>query len=585
MRNTHEQTAYILQLKKQKETILSKRRKKLMFSAAAVCLVLIFGAIAVMTHLISWPFQTDDGPSAYETPLLSIDGVLYTSISNRSPLFKLDPSALSVTAGKSIGKVGSSVGADFLSEDSVGIFANFLKKGTDILEWSSYSPEYRVCARDSSGILTGLERVGVIGDMSINRPVTDLFDFKGKVSEILICDNYPSEIGRITDRAVIKDLMADFSKHASFVGENKDDAVFVEGQFYRLYLRLADNSITEIVVSMTSGYGNWIESIRLPESFAAAISEYVLGSTSTEAEWSNYGNLGANMDPSLPLLDDASNFQFNSLFITTSVWVAGTTGNLFMGDWGGGQINWHCLLANNAKGDIRIEGQNIYYLTQDGTVARIRFAYSGDEASFYELAESGADLAQFITEREILDQGDFVRLQVRLGNIWTLDQVGTLSCNGESVAHDVKTFALDAAGVSYSDGQAIWRKPYKGDAKKLADTDAVTLTVAGINLYYSPTSGGVWKMRIDGSDNHKVFDLNAKKIVLKFDEMAVLEQNTGKVYLAYRDDQIFDSGYLSDDIDLVLYLGLVVIDRETGNLKSVRYSIEWNGTEYELSLE
>jgi hypothetical protein len=578
MRNTQEQTAYVLQLKKQKETILSKRRKKLMFSATAVCLVLVVGAIALMTNLIRWPFPKDD-PSAYETPLLSIDAVLYTPISNRSPLFKLDPSALSVTAGKSIGKVGSSVDADFLSEDSVGIITNFLKKGTDILEWSGYSPEYRVCARDSMGILTGLERVGVIGDMPINRPVTDLFDFKGKVTEILICNNNPSEIGRITDRSVIENLMADFSKHASFVGENKDDAVYVEGQFYRLYLRLADNSNTEIVVNKTSGYGNWIESIKLPESFAAAISEHVLGSM--EDEWSNYGNLGANMDPSLLMLDDAG----NSLFITTSVWVDGTTGNLFMGDWGGGQINWQCLLANNAKGDIRIEGQNIYYLTLDGTVARIRFAYSGDEASFCKLAESGADLAQFITEREILDQGDFVRLQVRLGNIWTLDQVGTLSCNSESVAHDVKTFALDAAGVSYSDGQAIWRKPYKGDAKKLADTDAVTLTVAGINLYYSPTSGGVWKMRIDGSDNHKVFDLTAKKIVMKFDEMAVLEQNTGKVYITYRDDQIFDTGYLSDDIDLVLYMGLVVIDGEAGKLKSVRYSIEWNGTEYELSLE
>jgi hypothetical protein len=285
MRNSQEQTAYILQLKKQKDTIQLKRRKTLVFTAAAVCLVLIVGIIALMTNLISWPFQTDDGPSAYETPLLSIDGVLYTSISNRSPLFKLDPSALSVIAGKSIGKVGSSIGADFLSEDSVGIFANFLKKGTDIFEWSDYSPEYRVCARDSSGILTGLERVGVIGDMSINRPVTDLFDFEGKVSEILICDNNPSEIGRITDRAVIEDLMADFSKHASFVGENKDDVVYVEGQFYRLYLRLADNSITEIVVNKTSGYGNWIESIKLPESFAAAISEHVLGTM--EDEWSN----------------------------------------------------------------------------------------------------------------------------------------------------------------------------------------------------------------------------------------------------------------------------------------------------------
>lgn len=276
MRNTQEQTTYILQLKKEQEITQSKRRKRLILSAAAFCLVIVFGAVGLMSNLIRWPFQPNDGPSASEIPTLSIDGVLYTPISNRSPIFNLDPSTLSVTAGKSIGKVGSKACIDFLAGDSVGIFANCLEKDTEILEWSGYSTEFRVCARDSSGSLSGFERIVDNEKMITNRSIADLFDFKGKVEEILICNNTPREIGRIDDPVVIEDLMADFTDQAYFTEESKLDSIYVIDQFYRLYLRFADNSITEIVVNKTNGYGFWIESVKLPEGFAAAVSEHII---------------------------------------------------------------------------------------------------------------------------------------------------------------------------------------------------------------------------------------------------------------------------------------------------------------------
>ena len=62
--------------------------------------------------------------------------------------------------------------------------------------------------------------------------------------------------------------------------------------------------------------------------------------------------------------------NLNDHNITESVWVGGTTGNLYLGDWGGRQINWQCYVADNAKGDIRIEGQNMF---SNGMVRKMSF--------------------------------------------------------------------------------------------------------------------------------------------------------------------------------------------------------------------
>lgn len=57
-----------------------------------------------------------------------------------------------------------------------------------------------------------------------------------------------------------------------------------------------------------------------------------------------------------------------------------------------------------------------------------------------------------------------------------------------------------------SDGQAIWRKLYHGDTVKLIDTDTAAIAAAGVNIYYSPAEGGIWRIRVDGSENQKISD-------------------------------------------------------------------------------
>lgn len=561
MRNTKEQTAYILQLKKLRKKDSAKAHNKLIWAAAATCLVVLFGSATFLTGLIDWTFPSET-PGTSEIPFLSCDGVFYSPIEDRSKLFDVNTSALTITPGEVLGNV---IGYDIHTEERVGIYSNILEKGTTILEWAGYSPEFRVCSRDSKGELRAFERIYLGVEQPVKNLVSDLFNFQDRVVEILICNNNPSEIGRITDPSVIKKIVQDFASHTSFAGEDKTDDIYQENQFYRLYLRLSDNSATTIVISLTSGYGSWIESVKLPDGFAASLSEYVLGSMTPE--WPNYGNLSANADYGLGLIPEASDLVRNDLYAPESVWVDGMIGHLYL-ELGGD--NGHYLLAYDAQADIRIEGQNIYYLTYEGKVARIRFEYPNDPAGLQEAIAAGDDLSVYIKTRDILAEGPFVRLQVRLGVIWTLSQDGILQRNGDLVAEHVISFALDPLGVTYSDGQTIWRKRNDGEISKLADTGAMTMAIDDIYLYYSPSSGGIWKMRLDGGENQRIYDLNAQKIVCKNGILAILERDTGRIFLAPCDRPVVDTPYRSTDLDLALYQGLVYVDQATGKLAKVR---------------
>jgi hypothetical protein len=578
MRNTQEQTAYILQLKRARETTRSRKRRRTVMMAAAACLILLLGVGSWLSGLVSWPFGTDDVPQASEIALLSVDGLFYSPIGNLSALFQADMTDLTITPGQMIGQVERQIGQDNFRNDSVRIYANVLARGVTIYEWSGYPVSFRVCARDGQGQLIGFERSYMNGSLPERRPVSDRFDFTGQVREILICNNTPREIGRITDPGVIEALMADFVAQAYFTGPSAADPVFASEAFYRLYLRLTDNSVTQLIVHQTNGFGFWHETVQLPVGFIDKIAPYVLGSLSNEEQ--NYGNLSADTDWGLLLLPEAANLSDPDLYEPTAAWVDGASGHLYLGD----AKRWSVLLANDAQGDVRIEGQHIYYLTQTGQVARVKFAYPNSGTSIYEAAQSGTDLTGYVQTRDILAPGPYTRLQVRLGVFWTLDQSGDLRRNDTLIARQVSSFALDALGCSYSDKTAIWRWQ-NGTARKLADMNARSMTTIDVTLYFAPASGGVWRMRLDGSDLRQIYDLNVQKIVCQDQVLALLEQDSGRIYLTCRDQALQGTPYHASDVDLSLYRGLVFIDAETGILSQVRYQLDWDGRQYQLTLE
>ncbi len=568
MRSTSEQTEYILRLMSQRETALASRRKQILYAATAASLIFVIGAALLLKNLVGPPSPgANPGSSPSQISVVSYNGTLYTSINDRLSLFRMDPKSISIKPGQPMGKVARVEGFDYLEKDSVGTYSNFLPIDTEILEWSGYSTEFRLCARSKDGTLTGLERIGVVDEMVANRPVKDLLNFPAHVVEILICNNNPSEIGRITDPDTIKKLMTDMAEKAVFTGMNQTDAVYAYREVYRIYLRLADNSVTWFAMHANNGLGDWIETIQLPKGFPQAISEHIIGSTSEEMM--DYGSLAAFGDLGFLLQPEAEGLYKSGQYIPENVWVDGTTGRLYMGQ----PAHWQVQLADDAAGDVRIEGQHIYYRTKQGQAARILFEFEPDGSVIYEKVQAGDDLASYIKTREILADGPFVRQQVRAGVLWTLDREGNLRRNGETVAQAVRTFVLDPLGVTYSSEGAIWRLRSDGHATKLAEAVTDTMAVAGIYLYYSPTSGGVWRVRLDGQDNQKLWDLSAQKLVQKHSVLAILEKGSGKIYLSGNEEQLLETPYRSTDLDIGLYHGLVFLDEQTGELKSVRYEL------------
>lgn len=362
--------------------------------------------------------------------------------------------------------------------------------------------------------------------------------------------------------------MTDLADKAYFTGKNRVDAIYVDKQFYRLYFRMADNSVTEVVMNASNGLGEWIESIQFPEGFPEAISAYIFGSTSEEEP--DYGSLSAHGDQGILMLPEANGLYQDGRYIPEQVWVDGATGRLYMGQ----PDHWQVQLAGDAAGDVRIEGQHIYYRTTEGRAARILFVYGPDGMPIHERVQAGDDLSSFVKAREILGEGPFVRLQVRLGVIWTLDKDGTLRRDQETIARAVTSFVLDPLGVTYSSDGAIWRLPANGRCIKLATADAVAMAAADTYLYYSPTASGLWRMRLDGTGNRKLWDVSAEKIVYKYSVLAMLERDSGKIYLSANEDQLLETPYRSTDVDIGLYQGLVFIDEQTGGLKSVRFQLK-----------
>jgi len=568
MRSTSEQTEYILRLRSQREAVLAKRRKRILYAATAASLIFVIGAALLLKNLVGPPSSNGNpGLAPSEIAIVSHNGTLYEPINDRLSLFRIDPNSISITPGPKIGKVARSKGFDYLEKDSVGTYSNFLPIDTEILEWTGYSTEFRLCARSKDGTLTGLERISFVDEMRANQSVADLLDFPTHVVEILICNNMPNEIGRITDPDIIKGLMTDMAESAVFTGNNQTDAVYAYREVYRIFLRLADNSVTWFAMHASNGMGDWIETIQLPKGFPQAISEHIIGSTSEEML--DYGSLTAFGDLSFLLLPEAEGLYQSGRYMPENAWVDGTTGRLYMGQ----PAHWQVQLADDAAGDVRIEGQHIYYRTKQGRAARILFEFEPDGSAIYEKVQAGDDLSSYVKAHEILADGPFVRLQVRLGVLWTLDLKGNLRRNGETVAQTVTTFVIDPLGVTYSSGGAIWRLRSDGRSLKLADMEAVTMAVADIYLYYSPTSGGVWRVRLDGQDNHKMWDLSAQKLVHKHSVLAILEKGSGKIYMSGNEGQLLETPYRSTDVDIGLYHGLVFLDEQTGELKSVRYEL------------
>lgn len=359
--------------------------------------------------------------------------------------------------------------------------------GDRICVWEGYDPEFRICGVTKNGLIGYYERNN-FGNKTV-KAISNWLPQAEDVAAISISDDYPNPIGEITDREVITELLGLLHEKTRSSKADLDEQVQVS---YRVGLKLLDGSVTNLVV-YNNGLGNWKGQIALPDEFVDRIAENVI--FDHEDQTVSYGGIVGENDNSF-----YPEYHSGTEYVMKDVW--SVDGQLRMGRFNSSE---YTLLAEDAAGCFRVEGPDIWYLTQNGDAAHIRYWYPGDEASFFKKLEAGEDLTGYVTEREILYTGPFVSMQTRGGEIWTLDEEGVLRQNGEIEAREVLCFQLDGCGVSYGRADGLYRRRYtEPEAVRLTEGKVTAISTAGITLYYLKDGEMLRRMWVDGSRDELV---------------------------------------------------------------------------------
>lgn len=462
--------------------------------------------------------------------------------------------------GKKLGTVKLDLKGFTGDMDKSIIGSTILEHGDTIYEWVGYNSQFRICGKKEDGTIMYFEhRYGAEGMK--NQSIAELFPQNSAVTKITICDNYPTQLGEITDRQQIENILEVFKQQAAFTDiEDEKDRPSMGDDSRRLYLTLEDGSQTEILL-YNGEIGSWIGYIALPDSFWDMINSSIIyeggetylnyGALYADIDFYNYGGSGGNL--------------VNSNYAMEPVWAV--NGELRMGSYkGGGYI----VLAKDAAGFIRIENNDIWYLNTSRAVAHIRFLYSGDQGSFYDSISNGKDLSSAITVREVLYPGPFISLKVRDGVVWTLNDKGILAKNGEQIAAGVACYALDSGGVTFGGADGLFREPLSGGKTiQLANGPVTAVAAAGIRVYYATSSGEIRRVNVDGTKEAPVFGISAVAMQYFGDDrnggLAILGSD-GKAYLLYQESLLYLAAENAAGIEVNPY-GIVAILYKNGELE------------------
>ncbi len=518
--------------------------------AAGICIVTIGVILGIRAGHTRPSEILDNTDSAYcYASVVNYNGSSYESISEPDN-FQL---------GKKLGTVELDLKGFNGEVDESIISSTVLAPGDMIYEWAGYSKEFRICGKKADGTIIYFERQRAEG--MERETIAELFPENSTVTKITICDNYPTQLGEITDRQQIENILEVFKQQAAFTDiEDEKDRPSMGDDSRRLYLTLEDGSQTEILL-YNGEIGSWIGYIALPDSFWDMINSSIIyeggetylnyGALYADIDFYNYGGSGGNL--------------VNSNYAMEPVWAV--NGELRMGSYkGGGYI----VLAKDAAGFIRIENNDIWYLNTSGAVAHIRFLYSGDQGSFYDSISNGKDLSSAITVREVLYPGPFISLKVRDGVVWTLNDKGILAKNGEQIAAGVACYALDSGGVTFGGADGLFREPLSGGKTiQLANGPVTAVAAAGIRVYYATSSGEIRRVNVDGTKEAPVFGISAIALQYFGDDrnggLAILGSD-GKAYLLYQESLLYLTAENAAGIEVNPY-GIVAILYKNGELE------------------
>ncbi|MBQ3125455.1 MAG: hypothetical protein IJC15_00170 [Clostridia bacterium] len=380
--------------------------------------------------------------------------------------------------------------------------SNIIPVGAPIYACAGYPTAWRICAYDERGELCVFVRSWVVGsgETLTGRAVGELFPALSEVRQIdLYGENFLQ--AEITDPAVISALLTSFCEAVFIAEEEGRDVAAADSR--RLTICLADGTTTEIWLG-DNGIGHWLGYVRIPEGLYEAVAAQAIfsGGSADDLDLA-YGGNEVGVHSAYNGLKNYTDYYLGL------VWLDGT--NLCMGMRK--EDGHYIVLADDAAGDIVIEGIDIFYRTLSGEAARIRYWYPRSQGDFYSELGKGVDMTDYITVREIVDTGPYVRMQMRLGVRWTLDAEGRLARNGEVVAEEVRDFMLIAADTVWAAGNGAFRRTEDGSVLQLTAEPTKAIRSTGLYVHYATDAGELHRIRCDGMQDVLIGRIDCVKLI------------------------------------------------------------------------
>lgn len=375
--------------------------------------------------------------------------------------------------------------------------APFLPVGTKVYSVKGYSSAWRICAYDERGkllLFSSSHAPNLGNDIA---PLAHVFPAPEQVERMVLWVTNFGMIGEIDDPEVIANLVGRLREHGRFINEKLyNQQLYDTDQPFRLEIHLTDGTKTYLNIQ-NHAVATWLDQIDLPDGFTRDVRKHILYPVSQGWAWPDgYGwrpdntSYGTDENQSHHCMGEyrETHASFTVRREGTTLWLS----DMFQGDD-------MIAIADDAAGDIRIEGLDIFYRTVKGQIARIRFDCPGARIIFREEVKRGVDLSTFITEREIVDEGPYVRLQTRAGQFFTLDAEANLALNGEIIAQNVLHYSLDAWGVVYDTPDGLYRRlTADGQVITLCTDKLIQYGRFGLYIHYLTEDGRLGRVRCDG---------------------------------------------------------------------------------------
>lgn len=316
-----------------------------------------------------------------------------------------------------------------------------------------------------------------------------------EVARIVIGNEYAIAMGEVTDRDEI-DRLVELLRIAPAIPQSEFSARAVANHARTLTLAFTDG--TASTFTLYGDVATWEDQyLALPEGTAAELESelrYRGWQLYVDAGF-DYGNRCADN------FDDILSGDGRRMHVSVRL-----EGNHIVADnWGGETF----IFADDAAGDLHLEGFDLYYRALDGAIVRLRYDHPHMDGIPARLLV-GENFFPILTDREVIDGGRYIRFQMRKGVRFTLTAEGTLARNGTPIADGVRDFCLDGEAVIWTTAQGVFRR-LEGDGRmtRLSDADATAITTAGLDIYFATTEGKLHRVRCDGARLEPIAQLDA----------------------------------------------------------------------------